>query len=220
MLVAAALTMGLPLYWHFIYATPVDIPVALSPAGSVTTGFNVPHENVYRLRFAFAREGYSNQALAELIGETHFFMEKEGFAEGKLRNLMGNRYYKAYDAGKYIGIKTGTPITICWEIRDLEDNAIIHREHETIGIDVWDPEFVIREISSFRLSPGKHELKAVIIGDVPSLSGIRTHLQLIPDLSKDHVVFRQLLWFILVAVDMLFAMTFVVNLWRNRTKAE
>lgn len=230
-LIAGSLTLGLPLFWNYIYAIPVDLPISLSPPGSVTTQFNVPQGNEYVLQFTFEREGYSHKSLEELIGR-NFHMNREDFTDEKLQKAVGDKHHKTYYAGKYIGVKTGTPITIRWEIRALHNNALIQQEIKTIGMDSWGAQYVTRYISEFpspvpnytmpkfHLSSGKHELKATIVNDVPTLSGFNTHIRLIPNPSKDDFVLRQLFWYALIALDALLAMVFLFNVWRNRTKAE
>lgn len=228
-LVTMSLTLCLPPYWNYIYTSPVNVPISLYPAGSVTTQFNVPQGNEYVLLFTFEKEGISNR---ELIGK-NFTMKNEGLTDEKIQKAVGNRYYKTYyHNAENIGIKTGTPISIHWEIRSLYDNSLIQQEIETIGLDSWGQKYYYRNISefpspipnytmpNFHLSSGKHELKAVISNDIPALAGIKTHIQLIPNPSKDDFILRQLFWFALIALDALLVIVFAANVWRNRTKAE
>jgi len=230
-LLTMLLTIGLPLYWAYIYATLVDLPISLSPSGSVITQFTVPRGTDYVLEFTFEREGFSNESLQELIGN-NFQYKKEVYTDEKLQKAVGNRQYKTQNAGEYISVKTGTPISIRYEIRSLNSNSLIQQEIETIGKDSWGAKSVNRFISEFPspipnytmpkfyLSSGKYEFKATILNDVPALSGFKTNILLSPSPSKDDFVFKQLIWLALIVTDVLLVIFLAINVWSNRIKTK
>lgn len=233
LLASILLTFLFPAYTSFIYRNPVDLPISLSPPSGIDEPFFVPQENTYILSLAFEREGVSVDTLEELLGKSGLYFKREQFSDDKVKSVIGNGYYQKYEAGQFVQVRTGTPVSVQWAIYSLPDKTVMYQGiEETAGLDEWEEKYVIRYISSFisefpdpvgkirhhgfGLKAGQYELTATVKKDVPNLSKLKARVLLHPCPTKDTLVFQQLVWFGLVLLDMTLAAILAVMLWRSR----
>jgi uncharacterized protein DUF5625 len=154
-------TLGALLTWQVVFllwsksvtAPPLNVPILLSPKGSVETTIRVLVPEVYELNLDFARAGH----------EYH-----------KLRTLLGDWAHRNGEP-----VPSGVHVPIRWSLTNEFTNATAASgDVDTFGSIAWSADRVARQVAVVSVPQGHYRFIAEVQRDVPELADIKTRISM------------------------------------------
>jgi hypothetical protein len=140
-----------PIWSKAITKQPLDVPIALSPKGSVDTAVRVLIPEVYELNLVFERAGHQYEELTALLGTW-------GYRDGK-------------------PIPSGVRVPMRWSLANSSTGAVVAAgEIDSFGSSAWSAANVYRKLAGISVPPGNYKFNAQVLRDVPELAQIKSRL--------------------------------------------
>lgn len=206
--------------WFIFYdieerSRPVmDLPISVSPAGSVAADINIKYFRGYDLQLVFDREGHSVEEIRRDIG-TAFFIGRDKYLDDEQNYPWRERYLKNIE--EYKNKKTGVPLTVRWQMFSANPyERVCQGEIETAGRLYSLPKEVYRSVPYFcsmlrysMVPDGKYHFSAEIVKDTPELSGYKTRIRLSPSRAPDEFFISSGIGYLLILAEIILLLVLV-----------
>ena len=137
-----------------VTASPLDEPIALSPAGSVKKGIRIPVPEKYQLELVFSRAGISYADLKSLTGEDY-------------EDLSGKV------------VTSGTRIPIHWTVTTrVTEREVASGNVDSFGSSGTSGDAMYRRVGEVAVPAGDYVFAAEVLRDVPEFARIGTHISM------------------------------------------
>lgn len=155
LLAFSALWIGVfPIWSNWLIKPPLNEPISLATAGSITEVIEVRSLEPLELTFIFDREGQSFEELARLIGAGGVCVPPTPCTKG-------------------------VNVPLSWSIRDVDTLRVIASGNsDTFDANGWSSSEVQRHIARLHVPPGKYEFRAAVLRPVAELSHVTARLRL------------------------------------------
>ena len=143
-----------PIWSNWLTKPPLDEPISLASAGSVTKVIEVRSLEPLELTFTFDRNGQSFEDMKRLIGD-------------------GGACVSPTPCTK------GVNVPLSWSIKDVDTLQVVASGNSaTFDVSGWSRKEVQRHITSVHVPPGKYEFRAEVLRPVTELSHVASRLRL------------------------------------------
>jgi hypothetical protein len=154
LLAVLVVLQGALLLWEgHVCTMPLDVPIELSPPGSVHVEVRVPVPEAYGLELAFQKAGHDFHALNELLGG-----------------------WSRFDGSSEL---PGVHVPVRWSLTKASTVELAASgETETHGTTAYTPEEIWCDLADIKIAAGVYVFDARILRDVPELRSVKARLEL------------------------------------------
>lgn len=141
-----------PIWRDWVTKEPLNVPISLSPAGSVEKIIQIRIPEKHIVQFEFERNGIDFAQLQRLIGAMAVCLPNEECSKG-------------------------VPVPVRWTLTNSKTGGVVSAgEVESVDSNAWSGTRVYRTVGNIQVQPGKYIFKAEITRPVPEFAHIRAHI--------------------------------------------